>query len=146
MEGVVGDVGDPVAGRGRAGVEGGPGHREFGAAAGGGVGPEEPAVEGEHGDREVAGGCEGADAGGGEPDPLAEPALDGGQRSRVAGAAGDERGRVGDQALLAGGRVDQEEAVDRVLRAGGAEQQQPGTVLAEGDRARARSRSGPYGR
>ncbi len=136
VQGVVGDVGDALAGRVGAGVEDGAGGGEFGGAAGRGLGAEEPAVEGEDGDGEVGGGAEGADAGGGEPGPLAQPALDVGQVGGGAGAAGGQHGRIGDLPLGTGGEVEEVEPVEPVLGTAGAEQQQAGTVLVERDRSR----------
>jgi hypothetical protein len=117
------------------GVERGPGGGEFDGGAGGGVDAEQSAVQGEGGGGEVGGGRVAADPGGDQPGALAQPPLDGGQFVAPTATARGEHGRVGDQALLAGGEVEQLEAVERILGTGRAEQQQPGTVLGEGVRA-----------
>lgn len=136
VQGTLGDVGDALPGGVRPGVEGGGGGGQFGGGAVGGVGTEEPSVEGEDGGREVGGGGEGADPRSPQPQPLAQPPFGRGQVGQGAGALGGERHRVGHHGLLAGRQVEQPESVDRVLRAGGAQEEQAGAVGGEGGGAR----------
>src|SRR6266566_347262 len=126
------DVGDPLPGRVRAGVErGSPGRDVPRGGVPGQVRQVDPAGHGERGHRERGVGGESGDA----PRPLARPFPDGplGVGHGPARRAG--LGRVGDQAFLAGAGVDHPQAGDRVVAALAAQEGHPAPVGGDLERA-----------
>ena len=102
MEGAVGHVGDPGAGRVEPRVEHRRARRQLPRPAGPAqVGHEQPAGQGEAGHRQVEVGGVGDDAAGALPGPLPAGPLLG---RHVAGVAAEQAGRVGDQPLGPGGQ------------------------------------------
>ena len=133
--GGVGDVGQPFAGGVGARIDHRADRGHLDHVAVHQVGPEQPAGQREHG--HPAGPVQGvgADAGGAEPQPLAQRPFTRRQGGRLA-VGPEQHRRVGDQPLLAGGDVEQPERVGRVLRSRRAQEDHPGAVLRDGDGAR----------
>lgn len=133
VQDVVGDVGGARAVGVRPRVQCGSGGRDLGGRPGSVRGDlEEASVQREDGAQAVAGEGVGADPGGDEPGPLAQPAFGHREGARL----GAQLAGIGEPGLGAGGGVEHPEAVEGVGGAGRPEEPEQTAFVPEGEGAR----------
>ncbi len=129
------DVGQAPGDGVRPGVEHRPRHRQLAGTRRDQAGDEQPPGEGEGGDRRLGVGGERRDASGRLTCPFAAGPLLGRQLvvERTVSAAGEEDRGIGDQALLAGRRVHDPQAVDGIGAAAAAQEHDAAAVGRDDD-------------